>query len=137
MSGCSGVKCTPSGESGKKYKTRDKIGGVNMADQQEFDDELKGVLFVVDNPVSDRHPDYNGQAQIDGKEYWVSGWENESRDGVVFVRLSFREKDETREEYERQQRASSKRRKPALRRRRAAAAKGASDDAEDGSDHPF
>jgi hypothetical protein len=54
-----------------------------------------GVLFDNDRKESDRHPDYRGSATINGVEFWVSCWENESRDGkTLYKSLVFTEKDE-------------------------------------------
>lgn len=53
-----------------------------------------GVLFVVDDKKSDRHPDYNGQIDVDGVAYWVSGWKKKSlKDGKPYLSLAVNPKN--------------------------------------------
>lgn len=59
----------------------------------DYDNNNSGVLFVNDRKQSDRHPDYKGSAEVDGVEYWVSGWKKQSRNGGVFLSLSFQPKE--------------------------------------------
>ncbi|WVR18106.1 single strand DNA binding protein [Burkholderia phage Bm1] len=63
-----------------------------MAEGQ-YDNEKRGALFKAREKRSDRSPDYNGNCQIDGVEYWVSGWLKDSRNGK-FLSLSFSKKDQ-------------------------------------------
>lgn len=51
-----------------------------------------GILFNNDRKESDRHPDRNGNAMIDGVEYWISGWVKKGAKGP-FMSLSFKRKD--------------------------------------------
>jgi len=37
-----------------------------------------GVLFKNDKKLTDQHPDYTGNITIEGKEYYLSAWVNES-----------------------------------------------------------
>ncbi|QRE00553.1 hypothetical protein [Burkholderia phage BCSR129] len=60
---------------------------------QQYDNELRGVLFKTREKRNERSPDYNGNCQIDGVEYWVSGWVKEGRSGK-FLSLSFNKKDQ-------------------------------------------
>jgi hypothetical protein len=41
---------------------------------------------------TDKHPDQQGKCTIDGKEYWISGWIKDGKDGK-FLSLAFRPKD--------------------------------------------
>ncbi len=34
----------------------------------------RGAIWGNDRKIKDTHPDFKGQATIDGKEYWVSAW---------------------------------------------------------------
>jgi hypothetical protein len=62
-------------------------------DDRETKDNT-GVLFENDRKDSERHPDYKGSALINGINYWVSAWENESRDGrITYKSLIFTEKE--------------------------------------------
>lgn len=53
-----------------------------------------GALFRNDKKEKDSHPDYKGDALIDGKLYWVSSWVNESKGGKKYMSLAFKLKDE-------------------------------------------
>ena len=38
----------------------------------EYDNTNRGVLFKNDRKESDSHPDYKGQINVDGTEFWLS-----------------------------------------------------------------
>jgi len=52
-----------------------------------------GVLFRNDRKEKDTHPDYTGNATIDGREYWISAWLKEGRNGKFFS-FAFKPKDQ-------------------------------------------
>jgi len=54
--------------------------------------EGSGSLFKNDKKLSDKHPDYKGDALINGKEVWLSAWIKEGNKGK-FMSLSIQEKD--------------------------------------------
>jgi len=54
--------------------------------------DLTGSLFKNEKEA-ENHPDYKGQALIDGVPYWVAGWIKPTKDGSKFMSLSFRVKD--------------------------------------------
>ena len=60
---------------------------------QQYDNELRGVLFKNDRKGNDSQPDYKGQCEIDGVEYWISSWIKEGQKGK-FMSLSFQPKDD-------------------------------------------
>lgn len=68
-------------------------------DREEYDNTNRGVLFENDRRRgNDRAPLWKGQATIktpDGElvEFWISGWEQRSRNGDDFISLSFEEKE--------------------------------------------
>jgi len=62
----------------------------------QYDDTNRGVLFHKD-PESERHPNLNGNINIEGKEYWLSGWTKTSKGGVEYISLSVTPK-ETKEQ---------------------------------------
>ena len=45
----------------------------------EYDDTNKGVLFREKEKKSESHPDFKGSINVGGKDYWLSGWVNESK----------------------------------------------------------
>lgn len=48
-----------------------------------------GTIFDNDRKVKDTHPYFKGSALIDGKEYWVSGWNNERSGENRRISLAF------------------------------------------------
>lgn len=62
---------------------------------QQYDNELRGIISKNDRKEKDTHPDIKGNCQVDGREYWISGWRKERKDGNgFFYSLSFEPKDE-------------------------------------------
>lgn len=51
--------------------------------------DMTGSLFKNENPKSDRSPPMNGRVKIDGKEYWMSGFHNQSKSGKKYIGLTF------------------------------------------------
>jgi hypothetical protein len=56
--------------------------------------ENSGALFRNDRKEKDTHPDYKGTIRVDGQDYWISGWMNESGKGVKYMGLSVQPKEE-------------------------------------------
>ena len=40
----------------------------------EFDNNNRGSLWGNDKKESERHPDFKGSVNVEGVEYWLSGW---------------------------------------------------------------
>ena len=60
----------------------------------EYDNTNSGVLFREEDKKSDKHPDFKGSINVDGKDFWLSGWVNEKRDtGKKYFKLSVTPKD--------------------------------------------
>lgn len=59
---------------------------------QQYDNRNKGVLFLNDRKESDKHPDRKGSINIDGKEYWLSGWDKKTSRGDT-ISLSVQAKE--------------------------------------------
>ena len=53
-----------------------------------------GSLFKNDRREKETHPQAKGSALIDGVEYWVSAWTNETKGGEKYQSLKFNRKDE-------------------------------------------
>ncbi len=54
--------------------------------------DLSGVLFKNDRKEQPNHPDYTGNALIEGTAYWLSAWIKEGARGK-FMSLSFKVKE--------------------------------------------
>lgn len=62
-----------------------------MSDR-EYDNTNRGVLFKNEKKESDRHADYRGNINIDGKEFWLDAWIKKSKAGKNFMSLSVKPK---------------------------------------------
>jgi hypothetical protein len=51
-----------------------------------------GIIGKNERKQKDNHPDIQGQATIDGAEFWISGWKKE-KDGKGFYSLAFKPKE--------------------------------------------
>lgn len=60
-----------------------------------YDNSNSGTLGKNKRKEKDTHPDYAGQVNVDGKDYWLSGWVKENKStGEKFFSLSLRAKDQ-------------------------------------------
>jgi hypothetical protein len=63
----------------------------------EYDNNMTGIIAKNDRKEKDSHPDVKGHAEIEGVQYWVSGWRKERNDGSgAFYSLRYTRKDEQR-----------------------------------------
>ena len=51
-----------------------------------------GALFINDRKEKDTHPDHNGSITVEGKEYWLSGWNKQGSKGD-FISVSVKPKE--------------------------------------------
>jgi hypothetical protein len=51
-----------------------------------------GTLSKNDRKTIDRHPDIRGQCVIDGRAYWIAGWQRKNEYGT-FYSLAFTPKE--------------------------------------------
>jgi hypothetical protein len=59
-----------------------------------YDNTNKGILSRNDRKEEESHPDFKGQINVAGVEYWLSGWIKERKDGSgKFFSLSVKPKD--------------------------------------------
>lgn len=61
----------------------------------------RGSIWDNDHKTTPKHPDFQGQANIDGVMYWVSGW-TEMKNNKRMMSLSFKRQDERPQEPRRQ-----------------------------------
>ncbi len=40
-----------------------------------YDNTNRGAMWLNADRASEKHPDFKGSLDIDGKKYWVSGWQ--------------------------------------------------------------
>ena len=67
----------------------------------QYDNTNSGLLAKNKRKEKDTHPDYSGSINVDGVEYWLSGWlktgkEGSKLAGEKFFSLSVRPKDQQR-----------------------------------------
>lgn len=72
---------------------------------QEYDNTNRGVLFDNDRKETDKHPDFKGTVNVDGKDYWLSGW-LAPEDSKAYMKLSVQPKEARQERGERPARQS-------------------------------
>jgi hypothetical protein len=75
-------------------------GGIQMP----YDNTNQGALFRNDekNPNDEKERDYSGTLDVEGTEYWISGWVRTSRKtGKKYLSLSVKPKVEKPAESER------------------------------------
>lgn len=60
----------------------------------EYSNENRGVLFKNDRKETDKHPDYRGNINVDGAEFWLDAWiKTSKKDGSKFMSLSIKPKE--------------------------------------------
>jgi len=61
----------------------------------QYDNTNKGILSKNNRKEKDTHPDINGQINVEGTEYILSGWLKERKNGAgKFYSLSIKRKEE-------------------------------------------
>jgi uncharacterized protein (DUF736 family) len=59
-----------------------------------YSNENKGVLFKNKKKETDKHPDYNGSINVNGQEFWLNAWINQSEKGVKYMSISVKAKED-------------------------------------------
>jgi hypothetical protein len=40
----------------------------------EYDNTNRGSIWTSDKKTTDKHPDFTGNLNVEGKEYWINAW---------------------------------------------------------------
>ncbi len=59
-----------------------------------YDNTNSGAVFVNDRKSNDSQPDRKGSINIEGREFWLSGWLKKDKNGKPFLSLKATPKDE-------------------------------------------
>ena len=46
-----------------------------------YDNTNSGIMYRNENRKTDKHPEFTGSINVDGVDYWLSGWVNEGKQG--------------------------------------------------------
>lgn len=55
---------------------------------EPYNNEMRGVLFPNENKRTEKSPDMTGKCQINGKEFRLAGWTQQTREGTPYLSLS-------------------------------------------------
>jgi len=61
---------------------------------EEYDNTNSGALFKNNQKEKDTQPDMSGVLNVEGTEYRVAAWSNESKKGAKYLSLKLTEKGE-------------------------------------------
>ncbi len=56
-----------------------------------FDNTNKGALFTAKERKTDKHPHMTGKLNLNGKDYSLSAWSNQSKKGDKYLALKISE----------------------------------------------
>jgi len=60
--------------------------------------DMTGVLFVVEDVASDKHPNLTGHVLIKGEKYYISAWSNTAqKTGKKYINLKLNEEQKKQE----------------------------------------
>lgn len=85
-----------------------------------YDNTNKGTIAKNPRKEADTHPDIKGSINVDGRDYWLDGWQKtNSKDGSKFYSLTVKPKEarSSAPQNHRQDRTSYDRDDPRTRRR--------------------
>jgi len=61
----------------------------------EYDNTNRGAVWRNDRKETDSHPDFKGSINVEGQEYWLSGWQKKPGDSdkSPVVKFSIQKKE--------------------------------------------
>ena len=68
----------------------------------QYDNTNSGAIFPAREKKTEKHPDMTGSLNVDGVEYYVSGWTKVSQKGQKFLSLSVKAKEQVAKQNVRQ-----------------------------------
>ena len=66
----------------------------------EYSNENRGSIWPNDKKLTEKHPDFTGSINVEGVDYWLSGWKRKEGANPKAPVLSFsiKRKDEVKKE---------------------------------------
>jgi hypothetical protein len=61
--------------------------------KKQYDNTNSGIVSKNKRKEKDTHPDITGSINVEGREYWLSGWQKQGQSGT-FYSLSVKPKDQ-------------------------------------------
>ena len=59
-----------------------------------MENDNSGAVFKNDRKEQEKQPDYKGSLTVNGSEYWISAWLNESKNGQKYMGLKVNLKEQ-------------------------------------------
>ena len=61
----------------------------------QYDDRNRGSIWKNEKKETDKHPDFTGSLNVDGRDYWVSAWKRkpDASDRAPALSFSVKPKD--------------------------------------------
>jgi uncharacterized protein (DUF736 family) len=59
----------------------------------DYDNTNRGALFKNNDRAGEQDPDYRGNINVDGAEFWLSAWLKTSKNGMKYMSLSIKPKE--------------------------------------------
>lgn len=78
-----------------------------------YDNTNRGTISKNARKTEDKHPDIAGSINVDGRDYWINGWQKKnSQDGSTFYSLTVKPKEQRPEQRSRRQQSGYERDDP-------------------------
>jgi hypothetical protein len=69
----------------KPPSTKSRAKGRKEGPNADTDNTNRGVLFRNNDKTDDKHADYRGNINVNGEEFWLNAWINESKNGMKYM----------------------------------------------------